>query len=168
MRRRKIEQVCKRDINFIWLLRGQKASDYNTIVRFRCERLAEIIDDLFNQLVRKLGELGEIRYENIFIDGTKIEANTNKYTFVWKKTTNKFEAKLQNKIRTIIDEINVNFKTEYSIPDSKIDVSFLEQILKFLSEKKKSENIEFVNGKGKRKTKIQRAIENLQDIINVS
>lgn len=92
---RKIEQACRRDINFIWLLQGRKAPDHNTIARFRTERLAEIIDDLFSQLIRKLGELGEIQYENVFIDGTKIEANANKYTFVWKKATNKRECPLE-------------------------------------------------------------------------
>ena len=42
--------------------------------------------------------MNEIRFENLFIDGTKIEANANKYTFVWKKATDKFEYKLQEKI----------------------------------------------------------------------
>ena len=162
---RKIEKACRRDINFIWLLEGRKAPDHNTISRFRTERLAEIIDDLFSQLVKKLGELGEIQYKNIFIDGTKIEANANKYTFVWKKATNKFETRLQNKIRNIIEEINSDFKTEYSITETKVEISYLKQILNFLNEKKDKENIEFVSGKGKRKTKIQRAIESLKDII---
>jgi transposase len=162
---RKIENACKRDINFIWLLEGRKAPDHNTIARFRTEKLVEIIDDLFSQSVKKLGELGEIQYKNIFIDGTKIEANANKYTFVWKKATNKFEDKLQNKVRNILEEINSNFKTEYSIPETKVEVSYLNQILNFLNEKKEKENIEFVSGKGKRKTKIQRTIESLKDII---
>src|SRR5665648_323071 len=83
---RKIEEACKRDINFMWLLQGQKAPDHNTIARFRNLRLSGIVEGLFSQLVVKLSELGEIEYENIFIDGTKIEAYANKYTFVWKKT----------------------------------------------------------------------------------
>ncbi len=74
---------------------------YNTIVRFRSGRLASCIQDLFSQLIIKLGELNEIEFENIFIDGTKIEANANRYTFVWKKGIDKFEAKLQEKIRII-------------------------------------------------------------------
>ncbi len=64
-------------------------------------RLASCIQDLFSQLIIKLGELNEIEFENIFIDGTKIEANANRYTFVWKKGIDKFEAKLQEKIRII-------------------------------------------------------------------
>jgi transposase len=112
---RKIEKACKRDINFMWLLQGRKDPDYNTIARFRTDRLVNIVDDLFNQLVMKLKQLGELEFKNIFIDGTKIEANANKYTFVWKKSTDKFQAKLHEKIKTIIKEINVDFKTEYNI-----------------------------------------------------
>lgn len=71
---RDIEKACNRDINFIWLLQGQKAPDHNTIANFRSKRLESCIDNLFNQLIVKLGELEEIRYKNIFIDGRKIEA----------------------------------------------------------------------------------------------
>ena len=67
----------------------QKAPEHNTIARFRSERLSSCIENLFNQLIKKLGEMNEIKYENIFIDGTKIEANANRYSFVWKKATKK-------------------------------------------------------------------------------
>ena len=162
---RKIEQVCRRDINFIWLLQGRKAPDHNTIARFRTERLVGIVDDLFNQFIEKLKDFGEIEFKNIFIDGTKIEANANKYTFVWKKSTDKFQAKLQEKIKKIIEEINLEFNTKYifSEPETKID--YLQEILEFLSENSKHENIEFVHGKGKRKTKIQKFIEDLSEFI---
>jgi transposase len=163
---RKIEEACRRDINFIWLLQGRQAPDHNTIARFRTKRLADIVDNLFNQLVIKLGELGEIEYKNIFIDGTKIEANANKYTFVWKKATNKFEVKLQDKVIKIIEEINSDLKTEFVIvPEVKLEVTYLKEIFKFLNEKKEKENIEFVSGKGKRKTKLQKYIESIEDVI---
>jgi len=162
---RKIEKACKRDINFMWLLKGRKAPDHNTIARFRTERLVGIVDDLFNQFIEKLKDFGEIEFKNIFIDGTKIEANANKYTFVWKKSTDKFQAKLQEKIKKIIEEINLEFNTKYifSEPETKID--YLQEILEFLSENSKHENIEFVHGKGKRKTKIQKFIEDLSEFI---
>ena len=68
---RELEKACKRDINFIWLLQGQKAPDHNTIARFRSQRLANCLRDLFNQLIIYLGENNEIQYENLFVDGTK-------------------------------------------------------------------------------------------------
>ena len=76
---RKIELACKRDVNFMWLLEGFKAPDHNTIARFRTGRLEPILDDLFNQYIIKLYENNELELKNLFIDGTKIEANANKY-----------------------------------------------------------------------------------------
>jgi transposase len=162
---RKIERACKRDINFMWLLQGQKAPDHNTIARFRTERLVDIVDNLFNQLIEKLKDWGEIQFKNIFIDGTKIEANANKYTFVWKKTTDKFQAKLHEKVKKLIQEININFNTEYIISEPKAEVEYLQEILAYLKEIKERENIEFVSGKGKRKTIIQRFVESLTEFI---
>lgn len=162
---RKIEKACKRDINFIWLLQGRKAPDHNTIARFRTERLGDISDDLFNQLVNNLNNCGELEFKNIFIDGTKIEANANKYTFVWKKSIDRFQANLHEKIKKIIEEINSEFKTEYIIADLKIGETYLQEILDFLIQNKELRNIEFVNGKGKRKTTIQRFIENLTELM---
>lgn len=49
---RSIESSCKRDINFIWLLNGEKAPNYREIARFRSERLSECGEDLFYQLVK--------------------------------------------------------------------------------------------------------------------
>ena len=162
---RKIEKACKRDINFIWLLQGRKAPDHNTVARFRTERLVEVVDNLFNQLVQKLKDCGEIEFKNIFIDGTKIEANANKYTFVWKKSTDKFQAKLHEKIKKSIEEINAHFKTKYIISEPKAEVAYLQEILDFLNENKELKNIQFVSGKGKRKTKIQKFIESLTEFI---
>ena len=76
---RKIELACKRDVNFMWLLEGFKAPDHNTIARFRTGRLEPILDDLFYQFIVKLYENNELELKNLFIDGTKIEANANKY-----------------------------------------------------------------------------------------
>ena len=44
--------------------------------------------------------------QHIYIDGSKFEANANKYTWVWKKATEKFRYKLYEKITTEIEEIN--------------------------------------------------------------
>lgn len=162
---RKIEEACKRDINFIWLLQGEKAPDHNTIARFRTERLADIVEELFNQFVNKLGELGEVQYKNLFIDGTKIEAYANKYSFVWKGAIAKHEVKLQEKIKKLINEINTEFKTSYINSESKIEVNKLQEVLNFLNKKKIELNVEFTYGKGKRKTKIQKLMESLEEHI---
>ena len=76
--------------------------------RFRSKRLKGCIENLFNQFIKKLGELKEIEFDNIFIDGTKIEASANRYTFVWKKSIAKNETNLQDKIKEIFLKINQN------------------------------------------------------------
>ena len=162
---REIEKACKRDINFIWLLQGQKAPDHNTIARFRVNHLEKCIDDLFNQLIIKLGEMDEIKYKNIFIDGTKIEANANKYTFVWKKSTDKFESKLQNKIKELLPYIALDFEIDLGNLENKITVEKIRKVLAKLYDIKEANNIEFVYGKGKRKSKLQKYIEALEEFI---
>ncbi len=51
---RKIETACRRDINFMWLLAGQKAPDHSTIARFRTGFLADACENLFYQMVCRL------------------------------------------------------------------------------------------------------------------
>ena len=102
---RGLETACRRDINFMWLLQSEKGPDHNTIARFRSERLTNVVEDLFRQLVEKLHECGEIAFENLFVDGTKIEACANKYSFVWKKAVTKNEVRLQSKAKNAIGRI---------------------------------------------------------------
>lgn len=100
-----IERACKRDINFMWLLNGMPAQDHNIINRFRNDRLKDALDDLFYQSVKLFGALGEIGYKNLFVDSTKIEANANKYSFVWKKATEKHETRLQDYMEQLISDL---------------------------------------------------------------
>ena len=79
---REIEKACKLNLAFIYLLRGEKAPDHNTIARFRKYHLESCAEGLLTQLVELLAASNEIQFENLFIDGTKIEANANKYSFV--------------------------------------------------------------------------------------
>ena len=162
---RKIEEACKRDINFMWLLQGQKAPDHNTISRFRNLRLSGIVEGLFSQLVVKLSELGEIQYENIFIDGTKIEAYANKYTFVWKKTTLKNELRMQEKAKLYLAKLNIEFNASLPLSELPITVDTLQKGVDFLHEKQSNEKVAFVYGKGKRKTELQRATETMQEFL---
>ncbi len=91
---RKLELACRQDVNFMWLLEGEPAPDHNTIARFRTQRLADCIEDLFGQFIEKLHVLGEIAFENVFINGTKIEAcaNKSKSGYISKITTYECES----------------------------------------------------------------------------
>lgn len=158
---RKIEKACKRDINFRWLLRGYKAPDHATISRFRKDYLSnEVIEDLFYQQVNYLADRNEILFENVFIDGTKIEANANRYTFVWKKSIYKNEEKMFNKIVALVENLNVEELKEFTVQKETL-LENINKILGWLLLEKKNRNIEFVHGIGKRKTTIQKWTEQL-------
>ena len=159
---RKIEAACKRDINFMWLLEGNTAPDHSTIARFRKDYLADSVEDLFYQLVLCLNEMGEINFENIFVDGTKIEANANRYTFVWRKTVTKNEARMFENIQLVVKEINELNLTEFKVEKETI-LEDLYKIQTYLNIKKSEERAEFVHGSGKRKTKLQKFMEIIQD-----
>ncbi|BCZ48164.1 hypothetical protein psyc5s11_42310 [Clostridium gelidum] len=158
---RKIEKACKRDINFKWLLQGYKAPDHATISRFRKEYLSnEVIEDLFYQQVKYLAAQKEILFENVFIDGTKIEANANRYTFVWKKSIYKNEEKMFDKILTLAENINLEESRDFIVKKETL-IYDIDKILEWLLYEKDKRNIEFVHGIGKRKTAIQKWIEQL-------
>ena len=152
---RQIETACRRDINFMWLLAGQKAPDHSTIARFRTGFLAEACEDLFYQMVRRLAEMGEISKETVFIDGTKIEACANKYTFVWKKSVSKWEEKMFSKMETAVSLINQEYMQAFTITKEN-RTSDLQKIMDFLDHYCRENRICFVHGRGKRKSIHQR------------
>lgn len=101
---RRIAKALREDINFLWLSRMNQP-DFRTINRFRGEILRETIEVLFTELAEELLDMGLVDFEQLFVDGTKVEANANKYSFVWKKSTEKHKAKLQENVKKMLDEV---------------------------------------------------------------
>src|SRR5947207_964591 len=81
---RKTEAALKENIHFMWLS-GMSTPDHNTINRFRSDRLKEVLRQVFTQVVLLLSEEGLLNIKELYTDGTKIEANANRYSFVWGK-----------------------------------------------------------------------------------
>ena len=156
---RALEACCRENLHFIYLLEGQRAPDHNTINRFRKNILTqEAGQDILRQLVVLLHEKGFLSLEAAFIDGTKIEANANKYSFVWKKATVKKTDKL---LKKIYDELPAKLKgvgIHFYVPE-KIAVRQLKMLRKRIHARIKADGIVFVSGKGKRKTPLQRLSE---------
>lgn len=154
---RDIAKACRRDVNYMWLLNGEQAPSHNTINRFRNKYLVEAAEDLFYQLVKHLHEIGEINYEHLFVDGTKLEANANKYSFVWRKSTSKYQSRLQEKLTEYIKKLNKEYGYSFT------EETPLNKIKSALN--KRAQGVAFVYGRGKRKSKIQREIEELTGYI---
>jgi len=87
---RSIECACRENVKFTYLLEDHPAPDHNTIGRFRKHRLGEAMEGLLRQLVELLVAAGEIGLSTVFIDGTKIEAQADRYTLYgekpWRRT----------------------------------------------------------------------------------
>ncbi|APH04281.1 hypothetical protein A9C19_05730 [Bacillus weihaiensis] len=66
--------------------------------------MKDIIYQVFFSIVELLREKGLVKLEHYFVDGTKIEANANQYTFVWRKATEKYEKRFVNVFRVKKDE----------------------------------------------------------------
>ena len=121
--------------------------------------------DLLAETTLELLSLGEISGKTVFIDGTKIEANANKYTFVWKKSVTKNQQKLFDKAVSLVAECEAMYGVR-AVYNGQISMRTLKRLRKKLYAVKESEGITFVKGSGKRKTPLQRSIETLESCID--
>ena len=201
----RIVELCERDLAFIWLAKGQKPKR-DAFYEFKGDKLtAEVLDDLNYQFLRRLKKEGLITLEALYIDGTKIEANANRYTFVWRGSINyhlavlldtidglytkyntllsendygqkyelgnaqRFIIEGMDKVRAVIEKNRKRKLTKHKkLPNNTIieidNCSPLEilKLQKNLSKIADGEGIEFVSGKGKRKSEIQQLYEELE------
>ena len=162
---RKIEQACKENICFMYLLEGQKAPDHNTISRFRSKILVgEAGQELLRQLTEMLAEAGLIDLKAVFIDGTKIEANANKYSFVWRKGQVKKLARLNERIRAELPELLKKSGIRFHIGET-VQLRQLKKLKKRLKAKCRERDVSFVYGKGNHKDILQKLTEKTEDWI---
>lgn len=94
---RKIEQALQESIYFMWLT-GMSKPDHNTINRFRGQRLQKTLQPIFTQVVFLLCEEGLLSLKDLYTDGTKIEANANRYTFVWGKAIKTSKERIKKQV----------------------------------------------------------------------
>ena len=161
---RSMELNCKRDINFMYLLESKPVPDHATFARFRSIHFAPCAKRILAEMSNLLYDLGEISGETIFIDGTKIEACANKYTFVWKKAVTKNQKKLLIKIADFIAECEQLYGIRIVYGDT-VKMKHVKRLRKKLYALKQEENIKFVHGIGRRKSPLQKSIETLEDYL---
>ena len=145
---RQIAKALRENVNFMWLS-GSSRPDFRTINRFRGEVMKGIIQEVFGAVLRLLMEEGYGKLEHYFLDGSKIEANANRYQWVWAKSTKKQREKLQQKVKVLLEEIervNEEENEEYGDEDLEemggggpIDAEKLEKKIQELNERLKEE-----------------------------
>lgn len=97
---RRIEQAVAEQLPFMWLS-GMSKPDHNTINRFRGQRLQKTLQPIFTQVVLLLCEEGLLSIKELYTDGTKIEANANRYTFVWGKAIKGHREKMKQQLNEL-------------------------------------------------------------------
>jgi transposase len=97
---RKLEAATREHIHFLWLC-GSEQPDHNTIARFRSGRLKGALKEVFTQVVLMMVESGQLDLKKAYIDGTKIEAQAGRYTFVWGKAIKTNKAKIATQLEEL-------------------------------------------------------------------
>ena len=164
---REIEKLCKTDIRFMYLLDEHPAPSHMTIDNFMNDVLSVSISDIFNEINGYIFKEENVDVNHVYIDGTKIAANANKYSWVWKKSSVKNRKKTFDKVTVLLDEINktliyhgVKFglREEYAI-------EYLEEISVKYAELCNINPDVIVRGRGHHKTTEQRNYDKLNEYI---
>lgn len=160
---RKIEKACKNDIRFMYLL-GEMNPPSHTLVNDVMNEVKEKLDYLLFEINQRIIKSEKLNLDRLYIDGTKIEADANKYTFKWKKAILKFRDKLYIKINKQIAKYNdlmaqygyrpINQEDKYK---SKEIQKIVERVFGLINHI----GITMVYGKGKRKTELQRLYDDI-------
>ena len=139
----RIVELCERDLAFIWLTKGQKPRR-DAFYDLKGKKLTgEVLDELNYQFLRRLKKEGLITLKELFIDGTKIEANANRYTFVWRGTLNYHLAGLLDTIDSLYGKYNAflrehGYGPKYDLGDAHMFViEGMEKVRRVIEENRK-------------------------------
>ena len=108
---RKIEEALQENIHFMWLS-GMSKPDHSTISTFRSKRLKGQIKIIFTQVVLLLAEEGLADIKTLYTDGTKIEANANRYSFVWGKSVKRYKKRIEDRLEALWKYVEGILKAE--------------------------------------------------------
>lgn len=166
---REIEKSCKTDIRYMWLLDEMKPPTFVTIGNFIKDNLITSIEDIFTEINKVIFKKQKVDLEHTYIDGSKFEANANKYTWVWKKSCITNRDRVFKKVTNLIEEINKEDLVYQEIKFEKREeyaIEYIEQIQEKYKELLSIDTSIFVKGKGHRKTKYQKRYEMLEEYKN--
>jgi len=159
---RELEDSCKVNLRFMYLM-DRETPSYRTFGYFINEILKDTIEAVFHEINQRIFEKEHVDLQHLYIDGSKFEADANKYTWVWKKATEKSRYRLFEKITRLFSEINeeiasagirLGINTEYA-------PQYLKEAAKQYAELWHLKETQFVHGRGHHKTIQQRRYEKL-------
>ena len=162
---RNIERLCRNDIRYMYLLDGIKAPSFATFGNIIRNELTDSIEQVFGDVNTYIFEKDHVDLEHTYIDGTKIEANANRYTWVWKKSCTKNRGKVFEKISTLIDAMNLEVLGYLNVKLEKREeyaIYYVSELLEMYKLGTKLEESTFVSGCGHRKSIQQKQYQDLQ------
>ncbi len=160
---RELEDRCKVTLRYIYLMDSQTPS-YHCFGDFINEELTEGIEEIFKGVMEYIRKEDKVDMQHLYIDGTKLEANANKYSWVWRKGTEKARYRLFGKVTELLKEINeeiiwtgvrIDTTTEYT-PEQ------LEKLAEQYAGLVKIDRRQFKYGRGHHKSIQQRHYEKLE------
>ena len=162
---RDIEKLCRNDIRFLYLLDGMNAPSFATFGNFIRNELTSSVEEIFKEINRYIFEKEQVDLEHTYIDGTKIEANANRYTWVWKKSCVRNRDKVFDKLSALIDKINGEVLGYQGIKFEKREVYAVDYVEELLLQYRAATSLDitkFVTGRGHRKTLYQRQYQEME------
>ncbi len=162
---REIEKLCRNDIRYIYLLDDMKAPSFATFGNLIRNELTDSIEQIFTDINSYIFKKDQVDLEHTYIDGTKIEANANRYTWVWKKSCLRNRDKVFEKLSALIDSMNTNVLDYMGIKLEKRNEYAIDYVTELLENYKTAtglDMIKFVSGTGHRKSMEQRQYQEMQ------
>ena len=162
---RDLEKLCRNDIRFLYLLDGMKAPSFATFGNFIRKELSASIEQIFKDINAYIFKTEQVDLQHTYIDGTKLEANANRYTWVWKKSCIKNRGKVFEKLSALIDAMNTEVLEYLGVKFDKRDeyaIEYVEELLEKYSHATKLDTGSFVTGRGHRKTLHQRQYQEME------
>ena len=162
---RDIEKFCRNDIRYMYLLDGMKAPSFATFGSFIRKELTDSMEQIFLDVNTYIFQKDHVDLEHTYIDGTKIEANANRYTWVWKKSCTKNRRKVFEKISMLLDAMNrevfgyLNLKLEKR---EEYAIDYVSELLEMYRKGTGLDESTFVSGCGHRKSIYQKQYQELQ------
>lgn len=165
---RGIEKLCKTDIRFMYLLNDRQAPSHMTIDNFMKDDLAYRIEDIFDDINRYIFNIENVDTEHVYIDGTKLLANANKYSWVWKNSGITNRNKTFFKITALLEKMNMTLLTHRVKIETREEyaIEYIEQILSQYATAMGINPDTVVRGRGHRKTVEQRYYDELSEYCN--
>ena len=154
---RDMEHQCRYNIQYLWLLEGRKAPSHMTIGRFLKRLPLDVLEHLFTQLVGVLSQCDSITWDEVYIDGTKLEANANRYTAVWKKQVKYSLGLLQEKREALQDNLLALLSMDTTAMTD-------DELLAVTAKACEEAGITIVHGAGHRQSKEQKLLQAAMDI----